>query len=337
MKKRLLKTFQPLAIKIPLEWLVRITGQRLFLPFYHSVQNDNPLPHIQHLYSLRSVQNFEKDIDFLLKHYQPIDLKGLLDQLKSGKPVEQNTFFLSFDDGLRECHDFIAPILLKKGVPATFFLNAAFVDNKGLFFRYKASLLIDHLEKNKISEATEKIIVQRFGNQDIKQSILKVNYQNRKILDEIAEYLEVNFDYFLKVNQPYLSSEQINNLIQNGFTLGSHSIDHPLYSGLELAEQIRQTEDSQDFINTNFPQEIKAFAFPFTDHGVSSTFFEAIKKDQLLDITFGTAGLKNDNTPFHLQRFPVEEFPFQMHEMVASEYFYYFGKSFLGKNRINRK
>ncbi|MFT5167639.1 MAG: peptidoglycan/xylan/chitin deacetylase (PgdA/CDA1 family) [Saprospiraceae bacterium] len=337
MKKRLLKIFQPLATKIPLEWLISISGQRLFLPFYHSVQNEVPLSHIQHLYPLRTVKNFEKDIDFLLKNYTPIDLRGLVDQLKSGKPFEANTFFLSFDDGLREVYDFIEPILSKKGVPATIFLNAAFVDNRDLFFRYKASLLIDHLEKSKISAATEKIIRQRLGVPHIKQAILKVNYQNRKVLDEIAEYLEISFDDFLNQYQPYLSTEQINRLLQKGYTFGSHSVDHPLYSDLTSTEQIRQTKDSQYFINNNFPQDVKAFAFPFTDHGVPTSFFETIKKEQLLDITFGTAGLKNDSTAFHLQRFPVEEFPFQIHEMVATEYFYYFGKSFLGKNRINRK
>lgn len=337
MKNRLLRSLQPLASRLPLQWLVKATGQRLFLPFYHSVQQDQPLAHIQHLYDLRTMENFEKDLDFLLQHYQAIDLSGLLEQLKSGVPFKTNTFFLSFDDGLREIVDWIAPLLLKKGIPATYFLNSQFVDNKDLFFRYKASLLVDHLQKEKISESSRKVIQDILGTSDISSSILKVNYQNRKLLDRIAEHLEISFLDFLQTQQPYLQSNQIKALIEQGFTVGSHSIDHPLYHELDINEQFRQTKESQNFINQHFPQTVKAFAFPFTDHGVSASFFQKIKTEQILDLSFGTAGLKQDSIAFHLQRFPVEAFPFQMHELVSSEYFYYFGKSFLGKNRINRK
>ena len=93
----------------------------MFLPFYHSVQKEAPLPHIQHLYELRTLADFEKDLDFLLKYYEPIDLAGLLEQLKLGKPFERNTFFLSFDDGLREIADWIAPLLFKKRDSSYFF------------------------------------------------------------------------------------------------------------------------------------------------------------------------------------------------------------------------
>lgn len=336
MKKRLLRSLQPLASSIPLNWLVSLTGQRLFLPFYHSVQADQPLAHIRHLYDLRSLDDFEKDLDFLLKHYQPIDLKGLWDQLKSGVPFKENTFFLSFDDGLREIADHIAPLLLKKGIPATFFINSAFVANQGLFFRYQASLLIEQLAKQKVSEAQKKAIQTRLGTSDFKKAILNISYLEKTILQEIATILEISFDDFLKKEKPYLDHTQIQQLIAQGFTIGSHSVDHPLYHQLTLEEQIRQSRESQDFVNQHFPQAVKAFAFPFTDHKVYTAFFERIIQEQIVDISFGTAGLKQEALPFHLQRFPVEAFPFPIHELVSAEYFYYFGKSFLGKNKINR-
>ncbi len=337
MKKRLLKSLQPLASSIPLRWLVSITGQRLFLPFYHSVQKDKALPHIQHLYKLRTLEEFEKDLDFLLSYYKPIDLAGLFDHLKSGKSLEENTFFLSFDDGLREINDWIAPLLLKKGIPATFFLNADFIDNKDLFFRYKASLLIDHLEQQNISTAKKKILEENLNTPDFKSAILKINFQNKEVLDEIATLLKFDFDAFLKTEKPYLESNQIKVLMEQGFTIGSHSLDHPLYKDIEEAEQIRQTRASQEFINKKFNPEIKTFAFPFTDDGVKASFFKTIQNETIIDLSFGTAGLKNDAVPFHLQRFPVEEFPIQMHELVSAEYFYYFGKSFFGKNKIVRE
>ncbi len=337
MNKRLLKFFQPLAARIPLEWLIRITGQRLFLPFYHTLQQDKPLPHIQHLYQLRTVKDFEKDLDYLLKNYDPISLEDLVIHIKNKQTFNKNTFFLSFDDGLREVYDLAAPILQKKGIPTTVFLNAAFVDNKGLFFRYKASLLIEHLKTIKLLPASQKKLEQILQSKNTSKAILKVSYTNKETLDKVAELLGYDFQDFLKKEQPYLTSEQIKTLKNRGFSFGSHSIDHPLYNELDLSEQIRQTKTSQHFVNEHFKPNIKAFAFPFTDYGVSNSFFETIKKEEVLDISFGTAGLKNDMENFHLQRFPVEALPFQMNELINTEYFYYFCKSFLGKNTILRK
>jgi hypothetical protein len=66
----------------------------------------------------------------------------------SEKPeiIKKPLLHLSFDDGLSACYDTIAPILLRKGVPATFFLNPAFIDNKALMFRYKISLCLNALD-----------------------------------------------------------------------------------------------------------------------------------------------------------------------------------------------
>jgi len=67
--------------------------------------------------------------------------------LKNGQPLTRQSFFLSFDDGLREPLDIIAPILKQKGVPATFFVNTATLDNLEMLYRHKASLLVDHVRR----------------------------------------------------------------------------------------------------------------------------------------------------------------------------------------------
>ena len=114
----------------------------LFLPFYHLVSDENP-SHVRYLYPVRTVRQFRDDLDFFLKNYQPVPLEALwpLAENPAQQPSGRPAMHLSFDDGLRECHDVVMPILLEKGVPATFFLNPDIVDNRDLMFRYKASLL----------------------------------------------------------------------------------------------------------------------------------------------------------------------------------------------------
>ncbi|MDR3705492.1 MAG: polysaccharide deacetylase family protein [Paludibacteraceae bacterium] len=330
-----------LVKNIPLKYFINITGKRIIVPFYHCVSDESTL-HIKHLYKARTTKSFEKDLDFLLKNYTPIDIHTLTRKLNNNERVKDNCFLLSFDDGLREFYDIIAPILNKKGIPAICFLNSDFVDNKDLFFRYKESIIIDkintgssEIERQKIEQwLSEKGLY----NNDIESSIKKINYSQKEYLAELAEIVAVDFDDYLEKHKPYLSSEQIKQLIKQGYAFGAHSIDHPLYSDLDLEEQLRQTKQSLEEIAALFKLNYKLFAFPFTDSGVFKDFFETIfsRTNPIADISFGTSGLKNDPCNRNIQRIPIEVDNFSAEEIIYGEYLYFAVKALLNKNKIRR-
>lgn len=97
--------------------LIFLSGQKMIRPFYHTV-SDSDLWHIKNLYPIVGVNQFNQDLDFFQKYYSAVDSRYLLAE-KSMRG--EKTFFLSFDDGLSEFHDVIAPILIKRGIPAVFF------------------------------------------------------------------------------------------------------------------------------------------------------------------------------------------------------------------------
>ncbi len=288
--------------------------------------NAADLPHIVHLYQLRTARQFEADVDFFLKHYEPVELDFFKnnDHLKKS---DKNYFHLTFDDGLREVFDIIAPILLKKGIPATIFLNANFVDNRELFFRYKASLILDFFNKNNVSQA-QRSVIQEIAS----EGILSINFSTKSKLDQIADYLEIDFNNFLKEQQPYLNTNQIQILYNQGFTFGGHSLNHPLFAEISLSEQIKQATDSTLFAQKITGQKTGAFAFPFTDFGVENTFFNKIFVEKAIDVSFGTAGLKQQRYTQHWQRFPMEEGEGTAEELVKTEYLYYLIKRIFGKH-----
>ena len=298
-----------------IDLLTFITKKKIVLPFYHTVA-EQPLPHIKHLYRMKSVIEFQKDLDFLLKHYQPIDIETLY-RLHINKTVPKKPLFhLTFDDGLEEIYEIVAPLLLRKGVPATFFINSEFLDNKALFYRYHASLAIEYNRDNR----------NRRDRSDLRDEILSCSYENKENLFQYFSQQQV--DDFLKNEKPYLTTEQIQTLNNQGFTIGAHSVDHPYYYQIPLAEQLRQTRESLDFVTSIVNQKLKLFAFPFTDYNVSKQFFEEIKPD--VDVCFGTAGLKNENIPFHFQRIAGEENKMKSIENILKKaYLKYVVKIFL--------
>ena len=116
--------------------LIRWTGENLITIFYHTV-SDAYLPHIHPLYTPKKVAEFEQDLDFLLQYFQAVDMETVKDVTLNGKILEKPSFHITFDDGLREVYHIILPILEQKNIPATAFVNTAFMDNRELFYRHK--------------------------------------------------------------------------------------------------------------------------------------------------------------------------------------------------------
>mgnify|MGYP001161807323 FL=1 len=320
-----------------LQTLINLSGKKLFIPLYHAVSDNCPL-HIKNLYPIKNVKAFENDLDFLLKYFTPIECIDLIER----KPLKRNSLILTFDDGLREVYDIIVPILLRKGIPAAFFVNTAFIDNKDLFYRYKASVLIEMLGNadnglHKKIQQTLKIELSNINS--IKSAILKVDYMNRELLDTIANILGFSFKDYLNEQKPYLSLNQLIEIQSKGFVIGAHSIDHPEYYKIPIQEQLNQTIESVNWVKNNLQPRYNLFAFPFTDFNVSKDFFDKIFTDKKADLhlSFGCAGLKDDYHKQHLQRIPMEVKKYSAEKVLRNEYRDYLLKSLIGKNKIRRK
>ncbi len=302
-----------------------------FLPFYHLITDKTP-PHIRHLYRAINPAGFEQHLDFFLKHF---DLASDINDFK-----KKNCFFISFDDGLREVFDIAAPILKRKGVPAVFFVNSGFIGNTGLMYRYKASLLIDKLEKKQFSKGEQQFFDEIFGQKrmikdEIVNKILRIDYHNKNQIDILLEKFEIDISTYLQGQKPYMDLDELKSLEAQGFYIGLHGHQHPDFRQLSEEERLIDLQKNMAWHQTNFPHQPKFFAFPFTDDGISVHFFERMKA---LGITasFGTGGLKNDVAKNHFQRLPIENYQGSIRQIVGGEYAYSVIKSIFGKNTVHR-
>jgi hypothetical protein len=199
--------------------LSSVTGQRLILPFYHTVSNE-PLPHLEYLYPVKTVKNFEKDIQFLLRNYKAISANDVL----SNDFHSIRSFHISFDDGFAECYHIIAPILIKYGVPATFFVSPAFIDNNNMMYRCKASYLLFCFNRNPLKEAVLKEIAKILGVQpttkNLRKALLSLSFHESDKIDTIAQLAGISFTEYLQRQKPYLSTGQLIELSGQGFSIG---------------------------------------------------------------------------------------------------------------------
>ncbi len=295
-------------------WGCALSGVSLVVPYYHMV-SDEYVPHVSPMYRFRRVAEFTADLEYLLRHFQPVGLQDIVDHLDGKRALGPRSFHLTFDDGFREMHDVVAPILRHAGAPATFFVNTAFLDGGGIAHYNALGLLLGRVEGRKVPITARRLAhfqsllppVERGRDASLRARIFSVRQTQSALVRDLAEALEVDLDGYVRERQPYLSSEQVSSLLRTGFTIGAHSHDHYRYTELSLENQIEQTRTSMRFLERRFGIKPRAFAFPYSDNGIGAPFFSAVFSELLLDVTFGTEGLFSHFHPRNIERMSMEK------------------------------
>jgi hypothetical protein len=130
MRKALRFTSKQLGRFVPAKALFKLATPP-FLPFYHVVSDQKLAPSI--ILSIPNGSSVSIRTGFFSETFQTVSLQYLIENPKTTEKI----FHISFDDGLKECAEIVAPILLQKGIPATFLSSPGFIDNQKLFHRTK--------------------------------------------------------------------------------------------------------------------------------------------------------------------------------------------------------
>ncbi len=331
------KLFYNACSVLPVQLLKAIAPSTALFPYHHLV-SDEEVIHIKHLYSYKKKPQFIADLDHLLKHLKPLPVADLAASVKAGNKLPKNSFLLTFDDGFREVHDVIAPILEQKGVPAIFFINPAFIDNKELFYRCKLSLLIEAVtlqSSEAILNEIAKICNCKPDEAAISACIKKIDRKDDPVIDQLANALNVSFDEYLRSKQPFLSSEQLISLHKKGFTIGAHSWDHPYYKNISLEDQLEQTTSSCNYVKEKLHPVQITFSFPHTDEPLSQKLFDELLKTDI-DLFFGVQNQKKELQNKMLHRFNAERPELPMKKQLNGLLVYMMLQKLTGKGKVHR-
>ena len=311
---------------VPLDLWHRLLQVELLLPYYHLISDQEP-EHVSGLCEgkVRSVQRFKADLEFYLKHYTPVSLYDVISSVDGISKLPKRCFLLTFDDGFREVYDVVAPILHAWGIPAVFFLTTSVLDNRELIYTQKISLLVRACLRcdspSKVHEVLQLLTHAGVNGLDLPSRLRSVTYRQHHVLEQVATVLGCDFAAYAASKQPYLTSVQVKDLMVQGFAIGAHSVDHPLYSELNLEEQLWQTFESVSWLSSQFQYECQAFAFPFGDVNVSLDFFQRAFADGHIKVSFGTGGMYRHFSPKNLTRYTMEDGDRDAAHILAREFF----------------
>ncbi|MFT7251742.1 MAG: peptidoglycan/xylan/chitin deacetylase (PgdA/CDA1 family) [Flavobacterium sp.] len=313
----------------------KFRNQTIF-PYYHLVR-DNQVAHIENLYQYKNCEQFLFDINVLNTNFKSINPKDLFNNKKL-----KNNFLLTFDDGLQEVYSIIYPILKKNNLKAIFFINPNFVDNNEGLYKHYISIIISHLNSNNFEKTTldkiSQILSFTYNNvEEFKQNIINIKYSEREKINDVLSFLNINIKEYLKEHKPYITKEQIQEMIDDGFYFGGHTMTHPPLNQLNHNEQKDEIINSIDWLKNNFNIDYSLFAFPFSDKSISKKLLnELFEYDNNIRV-FGNSGLKKDMDERIIQRFSLENPKKQIEKQIITENLYKYFNKLIGKYNIKRK
>ena len=316
--------------------LLSIFNKQTVFPYYHIVR-DNQVAHIENLYNFKNCPQFIDDVNLLINTYEPLNPKDVLENR-----ISNNSFLLSFDDGLQEVYSVIYPILKKKGIKAIFFINPNFVDNKEGLYKHYISIIISNLksknfEKCSLDKISEMLSFSYTTIEEFKQKFINIKFAKREKVNDVLNLLNINIEDYLKTHKLYITKEQIQEMINDGFYFGGHTMTHPPLTQLSHEEQKAEIINSIEWLKEKFNINYSLFAFPFSDKSISKKLLnELFEYDNNIKL-FGNSGLKEDVDKRIIQRFSLENPSKQTEKSIVGENFYKYFNKVVGKYHIKRK
>ena len=281
--------------------------------FYHSV-SDNHIPYIQNLYPPEPISRFKAALGYIKKHYHPVTEAELFAHRFEGKALPPRALHLSFDDGFAECYTVVRPLLLQYEIPCTFFVTSGWVDNRSMFYRNKVSLCIEAVRQ--LPHDAAKMVFTSLNNAlDIKLSsgldfehwIKDLEPKDEPVIDMAAKMLGIDTKDYLETHKPYMTGEQIKELHDDGFAIGSHTRSHTKLSLLAPGQVEEEIVESARFVREITGTEKVPFSFPYSASGTDRGLLAAIRqRHPFLGLFYDTMDLRQDE-PFIVNRIWAEK------------------------------
>jgi peptidoglycan/xylan/chitin deacetylase (PgdA/CDA1 family) len=269
--------------------------------------SDDPMPHVQHLYPVVPIREFETALLYLKENFTFVSYPQLHSYIFQDVQLPPNAVHISFDDGYAECYQVVRPLLLKYEIPCTFFLTTNLIDNEILFYRNKQSLCIDRLVQPDFNFHPS--IFKNFHSKQhtVPNTLPKfiswfedLRLTDEPLIDEICRTVNVNWQSFLMDNQPYLTAHQIRQMHAEGFTIGAHSLSHRKMVDLSRDEIENEISLSSNIIENFTGQKIVPFSFPHSAWGLDRDHLAQVRsRNPMIGVLFDTKGLHPDVNFIH--------------------------------------
>lgn len=269
---------------------------------YHDVvRNDFKYNHEHYNYNTTiKVNDFEKQIKYLSRHYTLISLEDFIDWKTSKKTLPDNPLLITFDDGHSNLYHNAIPILNKYNIKGVFFVKSR---SFGLTEQNYCEQFLSNFNSYKEGKTEYNLF-------------RSANYQEQiKMIGNLSKHTK--YDSTTAEKYEHLTVDQCIDIINHGHTIQSHSVNHFIMSALsDLMAEI-EVRESKSTLENLFHKTVTCFAYPFGDpkYDYTSRDKDLLKK---YGYTCGFSGEQHDpnGVTMHADNYSISRFGDVNHDLL---------------------
>ncbi len=211
---------------------------------------------------------FEAALRFLTAYYKPVRLEDVLEASVGGS-LPPRAVLVTFDDAYASVVEVAAPLCRKYGVPAVFFVNAAFLDNR----RLAPDNLVCYAANVRGMQAINGAIRTVRGYETAQlQSVTEVFSsffpsitltERETFLEALRNLAEINEPCLAEQAALYLSSQQLCSLASFDFEIGNHTYRHVHCRRLSQADFGQEIDNNKGELEALSGTKVRAFSQPY--------------------------------------------------------------------------
>ena len=259
-----------LGASFALPWREDFRCQHILILCYHSVvSQDHSSARFRYENSV-SLKEFSWQLEELQRYFEfiaPADAANA-----AATPSQKPRVLITFDDGYRNNLQLAAPELSRRGIPAAFFLSTSYIGRDQLLWPLEMD--------NRLCQSPDTLIPDpaRDGTAICVPSavaaLTALAFQLRQVLKALPD--PARLAYFEKFRQAtqfdrnridrelndFLDWDEVRQLAAMGFSLGSHTLTHPILSRLDPDALHSELAGSRAIIESEIKVPIDSLAYP---------------------------------------------------------------------------
>jgi peptidoglycan/xylan/chitin deacetylase (PgdA/CDA1 family) len=209
---------------------------------------------------------FARQMAHVARHYRVLSVENLAAQLQGGR-APRNALALTFDDGYRDNFTHAAPILKRLGLPATIFLVTGYIGTPKAMWFDRVAMAFKIATVGRVAIGNGRVLPlgtvrDRLAALDAALAHLKLlpDEERRTAVDRLIAALTPGGPE--RPKRLMLSWDEVAALRGLGFSVGAHTVTHPILSRLAPARASEEIHGSKAAIEKVLGEPVRAFAYP---------------------------------------------------------------------------
>ncbi len=267
-KKAMLATARALGVNSCLRALLR---HRLLVLSYHEViPDDSPADRFRTRVATR-VSEFVRQMEILCRHFKPVSADDLLDHVENGTTLPPHAVLVTFDDGFRNNLICAAPELERMGIPALIHVTSGHIGQDRLLWTQELGERIVSwknaalpMPRGRPDIELSDDINERWALTDKIRGICKRLPHEERIayLERLRQEPLTLEDYWRQDLFSFLSWDEVRSLDARGFSIGSHTVNHPILTTLSPEAVDSELAESKSHIERELGKPCPWLAYP---------------------------------------------------------------------------